>query len=269
MKILLGPAGSPAKSTAEGIKTVRGLGLHAMEVAFTHGIRMGNELAERIGEENEKFNVSLSIHAPYYINLNSQNNAIVKDSRARILQSCERGHHMGAKRVVFHAAYYGSASKQEVYETVKGHIFSIIDEIKSNGWDTEILPETMGRLSQFGELGELIQLSSDTKCGICIDPAHIYARNLGRIDYDEMFDKTSELRKKEIHFHFSGINFGPKGERNHLVLDHSPDFTPFAKQLIERKISCTIISESPVTWKDSLKMKSILEELGFRFGTKD
>jgi len=262
MKILLGPAGSPAKSRLDGLKAVHDLGLQAMEVAFTHGIKMGNELAMRISEENKKYSIALSIHAPYYLNLNSTKRQIVTDSRKRILQSCERGHAMGAGKIIFHPAYYGSRSKSETYDAVKAEITELLDAIKTNKWKAQILAETMGRVAQFGDLDELVQLSKDTKCGICVDPAHIYARNHGSIDYDDMFDALHELRMKEVHFHFSCINFGPGGERNHLVLGHKPDFHEFAAELLQRKYeSATIVCESPITWKDSLNMKNILEKL--------
>src|SRR3989338_2094963 len=103
-QILLGPAGSPAASTLDGIAAVKQLGLQAMEVQFTHGIVMSLGLAERICDAN-KHGISLSIHAPYYITLASDEKAAA--SRKRILDSCERGHLMGAGRIVFHPGYYG------------------------------------------------------------------------------------------------------------------------------------------------------------------
>lgn len=267
MKILLGPAGSPAKSTIDGIKVVSDLGLGAMEVAFTHGVRMGNDLARKIGEENKKYGISLSIHAPYYINLNSDDKRKIMASRKRILDSCERAHYMGAKKVIFHSAYYGKLSKKESYSNVRNEVESILNVIKKNNWDVDILAETMGRLSQFGDLDEVIALSRDTGCGVCIDPAHIYARNIGRIDFDDMLDKVLEVQKDNLHFHFSCINYGPRGELNHLVLkENKPPFKQFIDSVFSRKISCTIICESPITWEDSLNMKQIIEKTGYRFG---
>jgi len=265
MRILLGPAGSPARSTIEGLKVVHDLRLTAMEVAFTHGVKMGINTAKQIAEENKKYNISLSVHAPYYINLTSTDKIKLKESRKRILDSCERGHYMGAQRIVFHAAYYGSLSREKTYELVKNEIVGLLDKIKENKWGVELLPETSGKLAQFGSLDEIIMLSRDTRCNICIDPAHIYARNNGQIDFAEMFDKLKELNKKELHFHFSGINYGPRGERNHLILNSKPDFKEFAEELLKRSASATIISESPITWQDSLKMKNILEKLGYKF----
>jgi deoxyribonuclease IV len=266
MKILLGPAGSPAKSSMEGLKAVHDMGLGAMEVAFTHGVHMGIDTAKSIAEENEKYNISLSTHAPYYINLVSDDAKKIKASRQRILESCERAHHMGAKKVIFHAAYYGSLGKERVYTLVKEEISTMLDEIKENEWNVNLLPETMGRLAQFGDLEELIAMVKEARCSICIDPAHLYARYNGKIDFSDVFDKLARLKRKEFHFHFSGINYGERGEKNHLVLGAGgPSFDDFAKELLKRKIDSTIISESPITWKDSLKMKKTLEKMGHVF----
>lgn len=262
MEILLGPAGSPAKSTLDGIKVVHDLGLQAMEVAFTHGIHMGIELAKSVGNEAKRYDISLSIHAPYYINLTSTDRIKLKESKKRIIDTCERGHYMNARKIIFHAAYYGKRSREETYERVKKEIVSMMKVIGENGWNVALLPETMGRVSQFGDLDEIIQLSKETGCDMCIDPAHLYARNSGQIDFAETLDKLKETGKKEFHFHFSGINYGPRGERKHLVLDHNPSFEDFAKELLKRKVTATIISESPVTWQDSVKMKRIFHALG-------
>ncbi len=265
MKILLGPAGSPAKSTLDGLRFLSDIGLKAMEVAFTHGVKMGSATAKQIAEENKKYDMALSIHAPYYINLTSDDGRKIKESKQRIIDSCHRGHIMGAHKIVFHTAYYGKRSKEETYDLVKHGVEELMDNIKENKWNVELLPETAGRLAQFGDLDEIISLSKDTGCNLCIDPAHLYARNNGRIDFSEMFDKLKESGKKELHFHFSGINYGPRGERNHLILNGKPDFREFAKELLSRKISATVISESPITWQDSIKMKNILEKLGYEF----
>ena len=269
MKILLGPAGTPAKSTLEGLALVHEAGLHAMEVAFTHGVRMGNDTAKQIFMENDKYGIALSIHAPYYINLASTDEKKVKESKQRILDSCERAVHMGAKRVVFHAAYYGQLSKEDVFGKVSDEASDLVEEIKKNGWDVSVLAETMGRVSQFGDLDELILLRKKTGCDFCIDPAHLFARNIGQIDFSDLFDKLEKTKKKDLHFHFSAINYGPKGERNHLVLGKGgPSFPDFAKELLKRKSkfdSATIISESPITWHDSINMKKTLAGMGHRF----
>jgi len=263
-KILLGPAGSPAKSTLEGITEVKKLGLQAMEVQYTHGIKMNLALAEEVGKEAEKEKISLSIHAPYYINLLSTDPKILKASRKRIIDSCHRGHLMNATKVVFHPGYYGKKSKEESYKMMKEELKIIQKEIRKKRWKIDIAPETMGRTFQFGNFEETIELVKELKCNFCIDISHIYALNHGKINYDYIFDQIEKLRK-DIHFHFQGIEYNKNGEKRHMVLNGNPGFKEFAKKLLDRKINATIICESPVTWRDSLKMKKILEVLGYKF----
>jgi len=73
------------------------------------------------------------------------------------------------------------------------------------------------------------------------------------------------LRLGRLHVHFSGIEFTAKGEKNHVVLDSSPPFEPLAREILDRNLDVTIISESPVTWQDSQKMRKIFEKLGYIF----
>ena len=254
--IRLGPAGSPVKSTLDGLNYVKKIGLDALEVEFTYGIRMRNELAKKIGELAEKLDISLSVHAPYYINLASSEKQKLEASKKRILDSCERAHYLKASHVVFHAGFYGRLSDKECYEIIKKEIIEVQDIIKENKWKTGLAPETTGKKSQFGSLTELLKLRNEIKCSICVDFAHLHARN-GSINYAFIFDQLAKL--KHIHSHFSGIEFSDKGERRHLVMQKS-DFMPLAREILKRNTNITIISESPVTWKDSLKMREIIQE---------
>lgn len=262
MQILLGPAGSPTGNTLSGMAEVKRLGLQAMEVQFSHGVGMGLAMAKLVGEKQKETDIRLSVHAPYYINLASDDKKKLKDSVKRILDSCERAHLMNARPVVFHPAYFGKLTKEETFDIVKYEILEIQNTIRKNNWTTNIALETTGKHSAFGNLDETIEMAKKTKSDLCIDFAHIYARNNGRIEY---FDVLGKIKTRHLHAHFSGIKYSAKGELSHIVLDHSPSFEPLAKELIKRKQSATIISESPVTWKDSLKMKRIFENLGYEF----
>ena len=73
MDVWIGPAGTPttvSTGTIDGIKEVERLGLNANEVQFSHGVRMGIDMAKEIRKISS--NVHLSVHAPYYINLLSE-----------------------------------------------------------------------------------------------------------------------------------------------------------------------------------------------------
>jgi len=57
--------------SAEMPAWLSGMGLDAYEYQCNRGVNIGKELAEKIGQEAQKYNIFLSIHAPYYINMAS------------------------------------------------------------------------------------------------------------------------------------------------------------------------------------------------------
>jgi deoxyribonuclease-4 len=259
-RIMLGPAGSPEPSTIGGVASVSQMGLSALEVEFTHGVRMKKETAEDIGRAAKKFGIALSVHAPYFINMASEDPKKREASKQRILQSAELASIMGATPVVFHAAYYGKMPKEECYEIVRDAIIEIQETMRKNGWHTELAPETTGKCSQFGTVEELLRLRKETGCGLCIDFAHILARN-GKIDYDEVLGQIRGL--PHVHSHFSGIEYTEKGERRHKIMEAS-EIKKLIRAVVKAGADITIISESPITWQDSLKMKKIVESLRVR-----
>ncbi|MEM4336674.1 MAG: TIM barrel protein [Candidatus Woesearchaeota archaeon] len=256
--ILLGPAGSAGLGNEEGLKEVKRLGLEAMEIEFTYGVRMTNEEAKRIGDLAKKLRISLSVHCPYYINLNSEENRKIEASKKRILDSCERAHYLGAEYVVFHAGFYGKKSKEETFKIIKKKILDIHETIKKNNWRVVLCPETTGKIKQFGDLDELLRLSEETGCGVCIDFSHIKARNKGNIDYDNVCRKIKRIKNKTAHF--SGIEWGEGGEKRHIITSEEEIIT-LLQHLKKYNISIRIINESPDPFGDSIKSKKIREKI--------
>lgn len=257
-KILLGSAGSSGMGNEAGLQETKRLGLDAMEIEFTYGVRMKNEEAKRIGEIAKKLNISLSVHAPYYINLNSEDPEKITASKKRIIDSCERAHYLGAEFVVFHAAFYGKKSKEETFEVVKKEILEMQNTIKKNKWNVILCPETTGKGKQFGDLDELTRLSNETGCGICIDFSHLKARANGKIDYDEVCKKIRQIKIKTAHF--SGIEYTEAGERRHLITE-SKDIKELLSYLKKYDISIRIVNESPDPFGDSVKSKKIRDSI--------
>lgn len=255
--IKLGVAGSSGLGILKGLERCKELEIYCLEVEFTYGINMSNKLAKEAGELAKKLKISLSVHCPYYINLASDEKKKVIASMKRIIDSCERGHYLCAEYIVFHPAFYGKHSKEECYEIVKKNILEMQRILKEKKWDVILCPETTGKKSQFGSLDELIRLSKETGCGICVDFAHLLARE-GRIDYDDVLKKIKKISKKTGHF--SGVEFSEKGERRH-VMTNEKDIEKLLKALKRFKISIRIINESPDPFKDCLKSKRILEKL--------
>lgn len=258
-QIFIGPAGTGG-AQLENFEELHKLGLDGVELEFTYGVWMTPLQATKIRELNKKLNLKLSIHAPYFINLNSQEKQKIGASRARILKCLEIAHLLsnGEKiPVVFHPGFYQKSTKQETYEQIKQEILKILEEAKLKNYTHGLLcPETTGKPSQFGDLDEILSLMKETRCGICVDFAHLKARYAGKIDYEEMIKKVSTI-KTPIHAHFSGIEYSEKGERRHLLTEEK-DIKELFSLLKKYKIHATIINESPNPLGDAIKMKKLL-----------
>ncbi len=139
-KILFGSAGSAGLGNEEGVKHSKELGLDAMEVEFTYGVRMSNAEAKKLGEIAKKLGIKLSVHGPYYVNLASKEKAKLNASKKRILMSCERAHYLGASPVVFHSGYYQGRTEEEVYKLIKEALIDIQKTIKKNKCNVKLAP---------------------------------------------------------------------------------------------------------------------------------
>jgi deoxyribonuclease-4 len=67
---------------------------------------------------------------------------------------------------------------------------------------------------------------------------------------------------KHMHLHFSGIAYGPKGEKNHLPLQESDaKWKDFLHVLKERKVGGVLVSESPLLEQDALLLQKTYNRL--------
>ena len=254
--IKIGPAGSGGLGNLKGVLEVARIKLECMEVEFTYGVRTTKDAAREIGALAKEKGIVLSVHAPYYINLASDDKEKVIASRKRILDSCLRADALGAGNVVFHAGFYQKKTAELTFRLIKKEIEKIQEDISRKKWQVKLCPEITGKASQFGSLDELSRLMEETGCGITVDFSHIYARQQGKVDYPGLFKKLP----KKFHAHFSGIKYGEKGEIKHLVTTKK-SFEPLAKELVKRKLDITIINESPKPYKDAAMMKKVLTQL--------
>ena len=214
--IKFGPAGlGPVKDAISRLEELHDLGLRACEVAFVRQVYIKKDDAIEIGKRAKELGIFLSIHAQYYVNLNSKEAEKIEASKKRILNCCEIGNYLGAKRVVFHPGFYSDMSSENAREIIKGGILEMMAVIKKNGWDVELCPEVMGKVNVFGSIDEIAWLVDETGCGCCIDIAHVLAR-YGKYEFDKL---EKAFPHKNWHVHFSGIEYGEKGEKNHKLTE--------------------------------------------------
>jgi len=272
--LLFGPAGVPLsakeRSTESGIHRVDELGLGCMELEFVRGVKMSERSALVIRKLAREKGIALSAHAPYFINLNAQEAEKVNASRERLLHTARIASLCGARSVVFHAAYYLNDPPNRAYNTVKRQLQEIISKLKAEGNKVWIRPETMGKVSQFGTLDELIRLSSEVE-GIapCIDFAHLHALTGKFNTYGEFMAILEQIENKlgktalnDMHIHTSGIAYGKKGEIKHLNMKESDfNYIDLIKALKDYEVKGLLISESPNLEEDALLLQGIYNSL--------
>lgn len=255
MVIKFGPAGlGPANTALKVLESYHKLGLKACEIAFTYSVYIKPSDAEAIKKKAEELCIDLSIHAQYWVNLNSAEKEKREATKERILQCCEIGELLGVKTVVFHPGYYSTKGKgknkeidyESTYQTIKSGILEIMEYIKKKKWKIQIAPETMGKVNVFGSIDEISRLAKETGCSFCIDFAHILARDK-KVDYKKVI---AVFPQKNWHVHFSGIVYGDKGEKHHIPTEKSA-----WKELISnlpKDKEIRIVCESPNMVEDSV-----------------
>jgi len=274
-KLLFGTAGTPKSSkkrnSISGIERVHELGLGCMELEFVRGVKMGESTAKEVHDMSEKEDISLSVHAPYYINLNSAEPEKIDASIERIYTSARIGSLCGARNIVFHPAYYHKDAPEKVYERVYELLKMLSSRLEDEGIEMILRPETTGKATQFGSLQENVRLGCEIENALpCIDFAHLHARSNGAENSYEEFASTLELIENELgreglddmHMHVSGIEYSEKGERNHLNLDDSDlEYAELMRALKDFKVKGLLICESPDNEGDALLLKRTFESL--------
>ncbi len=278
--IRFGPAGNSNSFYAQGYKRtteafvwVAQMGLNAFEYSFGRGVQLSQATAEAIGEAAAKENVQLSVHAPYYINLATEDTDKAANNIRYLMQSATAAGWMGAKRVVFHPGTPGALSYPDALARVKAALLVAAEALGSLLDHVALCPETMGRPKQIGSLEETIELCQLGNRFIpTLDFAHLHARGKGAInteqDYANILDKLQKglgrERAKHFHVHFAHIQYTAAGEKMHRTFadeGYGPDFQPLARQLVQRGMEPVIICESQGTMaEDAAEMKRIYQE---------
>lgn len=270
MVMLFGTAGTPLSSTGSdslsGIKRVHELGLGCMELEFVRGVKMKEETAQKVSVLAKELGIGLSVHAPYYINLNGEGETRLK-SRERILNSARIGNICGARSVVVHAGFIQKDTREAAYEKIKNELIQIREQMNLEELNIALRIETMGRISQFGTLDEVLAITEVDGVLPCIDFSHLHAINGKNNSSEEFAQILGSIENKlgrdglnDMHIHVSGIEYSLKGEKNHLELEKSDfNFHELTQAFSDFKIQGMIICESPNLEVDALKLKKEYE----------
>ena len=260
-----GPGGNPDDFYAAGLKDsvdmpkwLEQQSLTAYEYQCSRGVMIGETRARAIGKAAAAYNVSLSIHGPYYINLATEDETIAQNTTKHFLKSLAVANWMGAKRVVFHAGS-PKAGRAAALERAKKLFSQVLEMADSLGLDAKILsPETMGKQNQLGNLDEVIELCRMLPGMIpTVDFGHLHAVTCGgytRFDefakvFETVGERLGQQAAQNLHIHFSRIEFTKAGERRHWTFadPYGPPHEPLIEYIAASDLTPTIICESAGT----------------------
>ena len=272
LSFLFGTVGSPLSTpknpggTAGGIARTAELGLGALELAWVQSVRVSEEKCAEIKATAKQHRIALSVHAPYFINLNA-NDAEWPRSRKRLMDAAYYGNLAGATDIIFHPGSYFGEEPAKVLGVAIPRLRGCVEELRRAGNPVTLRPETMGKSALLGTLEDALEMAGAIEGVLpCIDFSHLHARTGdGSLNsYEEWMRVLKGYKRalgpkslKHLHCHLSGIEYGEKGERNHLMLaDSDFDLKGLLRALAELKCEGRIVCESPVMEDDALRIRA-------------
>ena len=267
------PMGTPKKpgGSVGAIAFSKSIGLTAFELGWVQSVRVSEETCAAIRQTASEQGVRLSVHAPYFFNLNATDEEWPK-SRKRLMDAAHYGNLAGVTDIIFHPGSYFEQPPAEVLKVAIPRLKECVKELRKAKNPVTLRPETMGKSAMLGSLEDTLAMSQSIE-GVqpCLDFAHLHARP-GDGTVNSVKEWTSLLEAyqaalgkdalKRLHIHLSGIEYGPKGEKNHLALGESDLKINFLFQVL-KEFGCggRILCESPIMEEDALTMKKAWKKI--------
>nr|WP_122013726.1 TIM barrel protein [Maliibacterium massiliense] len=279
MTMRFGPAGNAAAFYEQGFKSsdqmpawLHKMGLTAYEYSCGRGVRIQQDMAQKIAHAAAENGIAMSLHAPYFINLvnlDAEKRAATDRYFMEAATACAR---MGGTRVVFHPGALLKKTRAEALAIAKDRMCEVLAMLDDAGLGAvHLCPETVGKVNQFGNLEEVLALCAlDTRMVPTLDFGHLHAAGQGAItckdDYARLLDRVEEAlgvaRARRMHVHFSRLEYSKGGEKRHWTFDdvqYGPDFAPLGALFAARGYCATVICESAGTQaRDALAMKKMV-----------
>lgn len=272
------PISNPKKpgGSIGAVHHMAALGLGALELGWVQSVRVSEETCALIKQAVKETGVLLSIHAPYYINLNADLEEW-PNSRKRLMDAAYYGNLAGATEIIFHPGGYGGKPAEEVLPLAINRLADCIAEVRRNKNKVTLRPETMGKSGQLGKFEDTLEMAKAIEGVVpCIDFSHIHARAgdgsmNSYAEWMQIFEKYEKALGKSalenLSCHLSGIAYSAKGERNHLIMSQS-DFNldELFKALKGAGCKGRILCESPNLEEDALMFQKTWKKIS---GEKD
>ena len=212
------------------------LGLNALELQMTYGPRTKVDVCREYGSVARNLGISVSVHASYFIVFTSSDSAKLERSRDTLKRTFELCDALGANAVVLHPGPLYGEEPGVVLQRFIDNLGNCMNEIGRA--ETGLFIETAGKRGQLGSVSEILEACSTMQDVFpCVDFGHVHARTLGTLEsvsaIDELFTElecySAKKSHNRIHFHYTPIHYGPRGEISHKAIN---DTYPPVPQMI-------------------------------------
>lgn len=274
------------KSTSQAPAWLAARGVDAYEYQAGNGLTAGEASLKKVGEEAKKHGILMSLHSPYFISLSSVEPEKRMNSVGYIEKSVRAAELLGADTVVIHTGSAAKITRAEAMRLASDTLYKLLETVET---DVHLGLETMGKLNQLGTLEEVITLCElDKRLYPVVDFGHLNCRGRSESgifadteptptggvfasadDYRAVFDKIAcrlgDSYAKELHCHFSKIEYTKAGEKKHVKFSDEgfePPFEPLIEAIVRESLTPRLISESAGTMAEDAKtMKDYYEGL--------
>ncbi len=267
------PKSNPKKpgGSVGAVMHLPSLGLDALELGWVRSVRVGEKTCANIKAAGEEHDVGISVHAPYFINLNADEEEWPK-SRKRLMDAAHFGNLAGATDIIFHPGSYFGNPPEDVLPIAIERLAGCVEELRAAENYVILRPETMGKSAMLGSLEDTLEMSVAIE-GVepCIDFPHLHARtgDGAMNSYDEWVLALKAYAKalgtdslQRLHIHLSGIEYTPKGEKEHLPIEESDlNLAAILQALKDSKSGGRILCESPILEEDAMLIKKKWKEI--------
>ena len=264
------------KSTAQMPAFLAGYGLTAYEYQCGRGVRLSDATAIALRTAAKQHDIQLSLHAPYFISLASDDPQKRDNSINYILESAEAVSRLGGDRIVVHPGGLGGLSREEATALACETLARAQRALDESGLSAvRICPETMGKIGQLGTLDEVLQMCRvDERFLPTVDFGHLNSRTHGEMSttahfnalLDRLENELGTERAAQFHSHFSQIEYTAGGEKKHLTFEDTvfgPEPAPLMQLIADRGWSPTFICESAGTQTaDAAAMMALWQAAG-------